>query len=99
MTVLIVGGDKVQSLTRTLSEAGLAGFRHWNGRKAGDHHQIIPQDTSLILLVIDQVNHGIAARIRSEADARDIPIIFSPRSKACLSQQLERVKPRLELVV
>lgn len=95
MTVLIVGGDKIDSFTRTLAQAGFSGFRHWNGRKAGDHHQIVPHDTRLILLVIDQVNHGMAARIRSEACTRNIPIIFSPRSKAYLSQQIMQVRPKL----
>lgn len=94
MSVLIVGGDKVNSFTRTLSEAGFQSFRHWNGRKAGDHHQTIPKDTELIVLVVDQVNHGMAAKIRSEADTLGLPIIFSPRSRARLDQQLSRLQTR-----
>lgn len=91
MNVLIVGGDNITSFTRLLGEAGYQGFRHWSGRKAGDHHQSIPYDTQLILLVIDQVNHGIAAKIREQADALALPIIYSPRSKSRLFQQLARL--------
>lgn len=91
MSVLIVGGDKITSFTRLLGEVGYQQFHHWSGRKAGDHHQAIPQDTQLILLVIDQVNHGIASKIREQADALALPIIFSPRSKSRLFQQLARL--------
>ncbi|MBS1154547.1 MAG: putative diverged CheY-domain [Proteobacteria bacterium] len=92
MTVLIVGGDKVDSFTRTLESAGFHSFRHWNGRKAGDHHQAIPRDTQLIVLVVDQVNHGMAAKVRGEAYALGLPIIYSPRSRARLDQQLSRLR-------
>lgn len=92
MTVLIVGGDHVDSFTRTLSEAGFQRFEHWSGRKAGDHHQPIPQDTELIVLVVDQVNHGIATRVRQRADALGLPVIYSPRSRARLHQQLSRLQ-------
>jgi len=92
MTVLIVGGDRIDSFTRTLSGAGYAHFCHWNGRKAGDHHQRIPLSTRLVVLVVDQVNHLMAAKVRSEADALGVPIIFCPRSRARLHQQLERLR-------
>lgn len=94
MTVLIVGGDKVDSFTKALGHAGYVDYLHWSGRKAGDHHQPIPRDTSLIVLVVDQVNHSMAGKIKDLADARGLPIVYSPRSRARLGQQLEMLRQR-----
>lgn len=90
MTVLIVGGDNVASFTQFLSHAGFSDFQHWSGRKAGDHHQRMPLDTSLVVLLVDQVNHLMATKVKDEAFARNVPVVYTPRSRARLVEQLQR---------
>ncbi|WP_341677356.1 DUF2325 domain-containing protein [Niveibacterium sp. SC-1] len=91
MTVLVVGGDHVESFARVLQAAGFSRMRHWSGRKAGEHHQAIPQDTELVLMVIDQLNHGLVRSVRAAAEARGLPVIYSPRSRSRLVEALQRV--------
>lgn len=44
-SVLIVGGDQIQSIKEELSQHGVVNVNHWSGRKAGDTHKITPNDT------------------------------------------------------
>jgi len=92
MSVLVVGGDHVESFARVLNAAGFTRLRHWSGRKAGEHHQAIPQDTELVLMVIDQLNHGLVRSVRNAAEARGLPVIYSPRSRSRLIEALQRVR-------
>lgn len=80
MSALIVGGDRIASYRNYLSSRGYATVHHWDGRKPGDCHRQIPQDTQLVVVFIDQVNHGLACKIRRLAGDRELPIIFTRRS-------------------
>ncbi|MGL4756516.1 MAG: DUF2325 domain-containing protein [Aeromonadaceae bacterium] len=91
MTVLIVGGDRVSSTVRLLAEAGFAEFAHWSGRKSGEQHQAMPQDTELVVMLIDQVGHSFAGKVRQQASAQGLPVIYAPRSRARLHTQLQRL--------
>ena len=42
MKALIVGGDRIESIVRTLHAAGIERFDHWSGRKSGEQHQEVP---------------------------------------------------------
>lgn len=94
MTVLIVGGDRVSSTIRMLAEAGFEHFTHWSGRKSGEQHQDMPLDTELIVMLIDQVGHSFAGKVRQQATAQGLPVIYCPRSRARLHHQLHRLQQR-----
>lgn len=82
MTILIVGGDHPEQFADSARAAGVQRLRHWSGRRAADHHQKLPRGTRAIVLLIDHVNHGMAARVRRLADLHRIPVIFSARSRS-----------------
>lgn len=94
MKALIVGGDRIESIVRTLSDAGYNSFAHWSGRKSGEQHQEMPGDTALVVMLIDQVGHTFAGKVKNIAGAQGLPIIYSPRSKARLHAQLAQVRSR-----
>lgn len=83
MTAVIVGGDRVASYRDYLHGHGYAPVRHWDGRRGSDSHRPIPEDTRLVVIIIDQVNHGLAAKMRRLAKERGVPVIFCRR---CLPQ-------------
>lgn len=90
MSTLIVGGDRVSSYRGHLERLGLAPVAHWSGRRYSECHRHVPQETRLIVVLVDQVNHGLTMRIRKLADERNLPIVFSCRGIGQLDTALLR---------
>jgi hypothetical protein len=89
MAALIVGGDRIERYRSYLHEKGFSRVTHWSGRKQSDCRREIPGDTRLIVMMVDQINHGFASRIRKTADARNLPVVFCRRSIEQLRTGLE----------
>jgi len=83
MSALIIGGDRVAAYREYLLSQGYGTIRHWNGRKNSECHRQIPADTRLIVVLIDQVNHGLARKARRVANEMQVPVVFCRR---CLGQ-------------
>lgn len=92
MAALIVGGDKVSKFQRYLQQSGHQDVRHWHDNLS-ECHRRIPADTQLIVVMIDQVNHGLATRVRRMANLRGLPIVFSRRCIAELDQAYRQKAP------
>lgn len=88
MAALIVGGDRVDSFRDYLVGQSYAPVRHWSGRKPGQCHRSVPGDTRLIVVVVDQINHGLARKIRRVAEDMAVPVVFSKRSLGQVSSGL-----------
>ena len=96
MTTLIVGGDRVNTYKEFLLSQGLGPVLHWNGRNNSECHRKIPARTRLLVILVDQVNHRLAIKIRRVAVDMDLPVIFSRRSIAQLDQAITRFKGYVE---
>lgn len=94
MSALIVGGDRVASYKDWLAEHGYFPVRHWNGRKQSECHRQIPIDTRLVVVLVDQVNHGLVRKIRRVADDMAVPVVFSRRSVSQLGAAVEVLAAR-----
>ena len=92
MSVLIVGGDRVNTYKEYLQTQGLGPVLHWNGRKNSDCHRSIPASTRLVVILVDQINHMLAIKLRRSADDLDLPVVFSRRSIGQLDQLISRFK-------
>lgn len=92
MAALIVGGDHVAVYTKYLQEIGYPTIRHWNGRRNSECRRQIPQDTRLVVILIDQVNHGLARKTRRVANAMRVPIVFSGRSVRQLDEAMASLR-------
>lgn len=88
MAALIVGGDRVGPYKDFLAQRGFEPVRHWSGRNQSECHRPIPLDTRVIVLMVDQVNHGLARKIRRVADTMAVPVVFSKRSIGQLDNAL-----------
>lgn len=88
MAALIVGGDRVGNFKDYLVQQGYVQVRHWTGRNQSECHRTIPIDTRVVVVMVDQVNHGLAKKIRRAADEMAVPVVFSRRSVGQLSSAL-----------
>ena len=91
MSALIVGGDRIGSYRDFLTGCGFSPVRHWNGRNYSECHRSIPRDTRVVVVMVDQVNHGLARKVRQAADEMAVPVVFSRRSIGQLSSALAAV--------
>jgi len=91
MAALFVGGDRVAPYKAFLAERGYVPVRHWSGRNQSECHRPIPLDTRVVVVMVDQVNHGLAKKIRRVADAMAVPVVFSRRSVGQLGNALAGV--------
>ncbi len=79
MTLLIVGGDSVESISKQAARAGLRHTEHWSGRKTRDLGKRIPKGTDAVVVVLDRINHALAGKVRAEATRRGLPVFFQKR--------------------
>jgi hypothetical protein len=86
MTVLIVGGDRISSITKYLAQNGYDEINHWDARRNGDTHRFIPQNTRLVVILINYLNHGMVKKIKRDAEQLGLPVLFSKNSASELSQ-------------
>lgn len=86
MTVLIVGGDCISSITKYLTQNGYDRILHWDARRNGDTHRYMPQNTRLVVILINFLNHGMARKIKRNAELLGVPVLYSKNSASELSQ-------------
>lgn len=93
MSILVVGADHLGDIATNLKCLGCHSLTHLKGRKNIHRRNLqIPEGTNLVLVMTDFVDHNIARAIREKAKSLSIPVVFSKRSWACLSQKLSMVK-------
>lgn len=85
---LIIGGDHVDRYKSLLIERGYA-VAHWDGRRKSECHRRLPQSLDLVVVMVDQVSHGLLYTMRHQADERHLPVIYTQRSVTQLSKALE----------
>lgn len=89
MTALIVGGDYIKPIEKIITDRGVRNIEHWTGRKVGDLKKTVPKDTKFVVLLLDYLNHGLAKKVRGDADRRGLQVIYCRRSLGQFSEKLE----------
>jgi len=91
MSVMIVGADHLGSIEKNLQAYGFAEIAHVSGRMATDRRKsAISQATSLVVVLVDFVNHMTARNIKEQAKAQGVPLVFAKRSWCSLAEQLNK---------
>jgi hypothetical protein len=91
-TVLVVGGDHIDGIKEALNQNGIKHINHWAGRKSADSHKVIPQNTRLIVLVTQFVNHSLMYSIKQYAAKRGLKVLYTGSNGASqLKMQLEKL--------
>ena len=91
---LIIGGDHVERYDRFLRERGFTSVTHWDGRRKSECHRQLPQTLDLVVIMVDQVSHGLLYKMRRQADDRHLPVIYTRRSVTQLAQALDQLPRR-----
>lgn len=89
MTALIVGGDYIKPIEKIIAGRGVSKIRHWTGRKTGDLRRTVPKDTKIVVLLLDYLNHGLAKKVRGDADRLGLPVIYCRRSLGQFCEKLD----------
>lgn len=75
-----MGGDRLGGIKEKLNKNGFESIGHISGRKSSDKKVKIPQDTDLILVLVDYVGHSLTESIKKESKRNGIKVAFSKRS-------------------
>ncbi|HXX73982.1 MAG TPA: hypothetical protein VEI50_02530 [Nitrospiraceae bacterium] len=84
--IAVVGGDSVETIKQ---HAGAAKIVHWSGRRARDVQRTLPQDTEVVVVILDRISHGLSRKIRAEARRRGLPILFKTRKTTRSTMSLD----------
>lgn len=99
MSILILGGDKIDPIRKVLMTLGVDDIIHWtarnqkNGRKKD---KPIPSGVSMIVMLTNFLNHNAMKHYRSEAKAKGLPIVYSSRNVECIKSEFIKVVNRLD---
>ena len=81
MSILMIGGDSVDSITSMLANHGVDEVIHWDGRKKSSiTRKEIPERTDCVVMLTSYLNHNAMKYFKNCAKKRDIPVICAERS-------------------
>lgn len=89
---LIIGGDHIERYRSFLYERGFVSVTHWDGRRKSECHRRLPQALDLVVIMVDQVSHGLLYKMRRQADDRHLPVIYTQRSVTQLAKALDAMR-------
>ena len=99
MSLLILGGDRINPILNILEELGVSDIIHWtarnqkNGRKKAKK---IPNKVDMILMLTNFLNHNAMSYYRAEAKAKNLPIIYSTRNVDCVKSAFIQAISKLD---
>jgi len=99
MSILILGGDKIDPIRKTLMELGITDIIHWtarnqkNGRKKD---KVIPLKVNMVLMLTNFLNHNAMKHYRSEAKSKDLPIVYATRNVECVKEAFIKTLSKLD---
>ena len=99
MSLLILGGDRINPIVSMLQELGVNDIIHWtarnqkNGRKK---QKKIPTKVDMVLMLTNFLNHNAMIHYRAEAKSKDLPIVYSTRNIDCVKNEFIKMVATLE---
>lgn len=90
MSILIIGGDKINKISQLLLELGATSTQHWDSRKNSTSHKKIPQNTDAIIMLTDYLKHNSMHHFKKCAKKQNIPCICTQRGTASVAQEFTK---------
>ena len=92
MSILIIGGDQISSISTMLRGLGAQTINHWDARKKSSApKKKVPQDTDCILMLTSFLNHNTMLKYKNEAKKKNIPFICAKRSVSCVYEEYVKI--------
>lgn len=81
MGVFIIGGDRLGKIPHNLRQLGFDRIHHFKGRKKIAVGKLnIPEETGLVIVLTDYVNHIVVRMIKEQARRKNTPVVYAKRS-------------------
>jgi len=98
MSVLVLGGDRIETLRKTITEMGIERVIHWTARgmKRGNvNKRPIPSDVKVVLLLTHFLNHNAMRYYRAQAKSKELEIIYADRNISQTKEGLTKIVNQL----
>ena len=79
MSVLIIGGDRIEPMKEVLREFGASRFTHWDARNPRVTRKKIPECTQCVVMMTDFLNHNAMNHFKREAKRLGIALFQAER--------------------
>nr|WP_320132793.1 DUF2325 domain-containing protein [uncultured Holophaga sp.] len=89
MSVMIAGGDYIETIAAYLKQLGADEILHRSCRKESEASQPLPKRLDAILMLTSYLGHSSMQRLRSEARRQGIPVLYAKRSLVDVKRQCE----------
>jgi hypothetical protein len=89
VSVLVVGGDKIDNIKENLKDVGFDKIKHVSGRRKKHRQVQIPANIDLVLVLTDFIGHKVAETIKNQSKSSDVKIIYSKRSWINIEKSLK----------
>ncbi len=99
MSVLILGGDKIEPIRKVLMTLGVDDIIHWtarNQKRGRKKDRPIPIGVSIVVMLTNFLNHNAMKRYRGEAKAKGLPIVYGTRNVECIKSEFIKVVNALD---
>ena len=90
MSILLIGGDKVNNITELLKSLGVTKTTHWDSRKNSTSHKKIPANTDAVIMLTDFLKHNSMSYFKKSAKKQSIPLICTRRSTASVEAEFSK---------
>lgn len=90
MSILLIGGDKISSITEQLKSLGATKTTHWDSRKNSTSHKKVPANTDLIIMLTDFLKHNSMSHFKKSAKKQNIPLICTRRGNSSVAQEFTK---------
>lgn len=99
MSLLILGGDNINPILKTLQNLGVSDILHWTARTQ-KHGRLkskkIPHKVDMVLMLTNFLNHNAMIYYRSEAKSKKLPIMYSTRNVDCVKSEFIKMVATLD---
>lgn len=94
MSVLVLGGDKIDPIRSVLYQLGVESIIHWTARNQKNgckKDKPIPTGVEIVLMLTNFLNHNAMKYYRAEAKSKGLPIVYSTRNVDCVKSEFSKI--------
>ena len=88
MSVLIIGGDKIDSIASVVQDFPVDKVVHWDAGNPSTVRKEIPADVKLVIMLTNFLNHNAMNKFKNEAKRKAIQFICAKRSESSVFCEL-----------
>ncbi|MDP3119794.1 MAG: DUF2325 domain-containing protein [Sulfuricurvum sp.] len=96
MSVLVIGGDKINRLQVFLKSLGVEKTYHWDSRNKSITHKSLPQKTDMLIMLTDFLNHNAMYDFKRQAKKCDIPFICAKGMSGCRECEIRELARNIQ---